>query len=363
MIRVLIVDDSAFIRRVLSEQLSKFEDIDVVGTAIDPYVARDKIVSLRPDVITLDIEMPRMDGLSFLSKLMHHHPMPVVIVSSLTKENSEMALRALELGAVEVIAKPGSQFTLPDVPHRLIQAIRAASVADVHKRRAVPLPETPPEEPIALPPPAVHADSKILAIGASTGGTTAIESILRGMPATLPGTVIVQHMPEYFTKAFADRLNKFCSLEVREAQDNDHVASGVALVAPGNHHMVLERSGAGYQVKIRDGPPVHHQRPSVDVLFQSVARHAGSNAVGVILTGMGADGAKGLLAMKQSGAHTIAQDERSCVVFGMPKEAIKLGAADEIVPLKDITQTLLARLSPSPRASSAKPRRPAVPAI
>ncbi len=357
MIRVLIVDDSAFIRRVLSEQLSKFEDIEVVGTAIDPYVARDRIVSLRPDVITLDIEMPRMDGLSFLSKLMHHYPMPVVIVSSLTRENSETALRALELGAVEVIAKPGSQFSLPDVPHRLIQAIRAAAVADVHKRREIqpaPLSPAPPEVPVLAPMP---AGTRILAIGASTGGTTAIESILRAMPATMPGTVIVQHMPEYFTKAFADRLNKFCAVEVREAKDNDGVTTGLALVAPGNHHMVLERSGAGYQVKIRDGPPVHHQRPSVDVLFQSVARSAGRNAVGAILTGMGADGAKGLLALKESGAHTIAQDEASCVVFGMPKEAIKLGAAEEIVPLMDMTRTLLERLSAGSAANSDKPRK------
>ncbi len=354
MIRVLIVDDSAFIRRVLSEQLSKFEDIEVVGTAVDPYEARDRIVSLRPDVITLDVEMPRMDGLSFLSKLMHHYPMPVVIVSSLTKENSEMALRALELGAVEVIAKPGSQLTLPDVPHRLIQAIRAAAVADVRKRREIPPAPPAPEAPSRA---ASQASSRILAIGASTGGTAAIESILRGMPADLPGTLIVQHMPEYFTKAFADRLNKFCSIEVREAQNNDQVLSGLALVAPGNHHMVLERSGARYLVKIRDGPPVHHQRPSVDVMFQSVARNAGRSAVGVILTGMGADGAKGLLAMKESGARTIAQDEQSCVVFGMPKEAIKLGAADEIVPLNDIARTLLERFASPPPTSGHKPRR------
>ena len=357
MIRVLIVDDSAFIRRVLSEQLSKFEDIEVVGTAVDPYVARDRIVSLRPDVITLDIEMPRMDGLSFLSKLMHHYPMPVVIVSSLTKENSETALRALELGAVEVIAKPGSQFSLPDVPHRLIQAIRAAAVADVGKRREIqpvePAP-APREVPIL---PATPTSTRILAIGASTGGTTAIESILRGMPATMPGAVIVQHMPEYFTKAFAERLNKFCNIEVREARDNDTVLRGLALVAPGNHHMVMERSAGKYLVKIRDGPPVHHQRPSVDVLFQSVARSAGRNAVGAILTGMGADGAKGLLAMKECGAHTVAQDEQSCVVFGMPKEAIKLGAADEIVPLKDMTQTLLDRLSAGPSGTDEKPRK------
>ncbi len=357
MIRVLIVDDSAFIRRVLSEQLSKFEDIEVVGTAIDAYVARDKIVSLHPDVITLDIEMPRMDGLSFLSKLMHHYPMPVVIVSSLTKENSETALRALDLGAVEVVAKPGSQFSIPDVPHRLIQAIRAASVADVHKRREIPPGKPPKAAPAAPMLSSIHSSTKVLAIGASTGGTTAIEAILRSMPATTPGTLIVQHMPEYFTKAFADRLNKFCSIEVREAHNNDQVLTGVALIAPGNHHMVLERSGAQYLVKIRDGPPVHHQRPSVDVLFQSIARNAGRNSLGVILTGMGADGAKGLLAMKESGAHTIAQDEQSCVVFGMPKEAIKLGGAEEIVPLQDMAQTVLNRLASMSRPKEEKPKR------
>lgn len=345
MIRVLIVDDSALIRRVLSEELSKFEDIEVVGTAIDPYVARDKILSLRPDVITLDIEMPRMDGLSFLSKLMHHYPMPVVIVSSLSKENSEIALHALELGAVEVIPKPGSQFSLPDVPHRLIQAIRAAAVADVTKRGRAPAGEASGPQPAMPILSSIQTSHKILAIGASTGGTQAIETVLRSMPATMPGATIVQHMPEYFTKAFAERLNKVCNIEVREARDNDMVLTGVALIAPGNHHMVLERSGAQYQVRIKDGPPVHHQRPSVDVLFQSVARNAGRNALGVILTGMGADGAKGLLAMKESGAHTIAQDEQSCVVFGMPKEAIKLGAASAVVPLPEIAPAVLSKFA------------------
>lgn len=357
MIRVLIVDDSAFIRRVLSEELSKFEDIEVVGTAIDPYVARDKIVSERPDVITLDIEMPRMDGLSFLSKLMHHYPMPVVIVSSLSKENSETALHALELGAVEVIPKPGSQFSLPDVPHRLIQAIRAAAVADVTKRRRAPGNGNAKPEPVAPILSSIQTSHKILAIGASTGGTQAIETMLRGMPATMPGATIVQHMPEYFTKAFADRLNKVCNIEVREARDNDLVLTGVALIAPGNHHMVLERSGAQYLVRIKDGPPVHHQRPSVDVLFQSVARNAGRNALGVLLTGMGADGAKGLLAMKDSGAHTIAQDEQSCVVFGMPKEAIKLGAAGQVMPLVDIGPAVLNRFAAPSDHKAAKVKK------
>jgi two-component system chemotaxis response regulator CheB len=354
-IRVLIVDDSAFIRRVLSEELSKFEDIEVVGTAIDPYVARDKIVSQRPDVITLDIEMPRMDGLSFLAKLMHHYPMPVVIVSSLSKENSETALHALELGAVEVVPKPGSQFSLPDVPHRLIQAIRAAAVADVTKPRRTGEVRRPERAATILS--SIQTSHKILAIGASTGGTQAIETLLRSMPATMPGATIVQHMPEYFTKAFADRLNKVCNIEVREAQDNDLVLTGVALIAPGNHHMVLERSGAQYLVKIKDGPPVHHQRPSVDVLFQSVARNAGRNALGVILTGMGADGAKGLLAMKESGAHTIAQDEQSCVVFGMPKEAIKLGAADAVLPLPGIAPAVLDKFAALSQQKEAKVKK------
>lgn len=336
MIRVLVVDDSALVRKVLAEGLGKCADIEVVGTAVDPYAARDKIAQLRPDVITLDIEMPRMDGLSFLAKLMKHFPLPVVIVSSLTPRNSETALRAIELGAVEVVSKPGSQYSVPDVQRQLARAIRAAAMARVTKRDEV---ASTTIASISLSQ--IQTTHKILAIGASTGGTQAIETILKSLPATTPGTLIVQHMPEGFTDAFAKRLNTMCHIEVREARDQDIVAPGLALIAPGNKHLLLERSGASYQVRLKEGPPVHFQRPSVDVLFQSVARHAGRNAIGIILTGMGADGAKGLLAMRENGSYTIAQDERSCVVFGMPKEAIKQGAACQVLPLSQIATAAL----------------------
>ena len=353
MIKVLIVDDSAVVRKVLTEQLSQFPDIEIVGTAIDPFVARDKIVKLKPDVITLDIEMPRMDGLQFLARLMKFYPMPVVVVSSLTPKSSEAAMSALELGAVEVICKPGSQYTTPDVNRYLIQAIRAAASADITKKteQSNTSTENNTYRQIAL-----KTTHKVLTIGASTGGTRAIEVILKELPVTTPGTVIVQHMPEYISNSFAQRLNSICKMEVREAQDSDAVVPGVVLIAPGDKHMILQRSGAKYIVKVKDGPPVHHQRPSVDVLFQSVARNAGQNAIGVILTGMGADGAKGLLEMHKTGAFTIAQDEQSCVVFGMPKEAIKLGAADEIVPLKKVVATILNKLQEKkyPEAHSTK---------
>jgi two-component system chemotaxis response regulator CheB len=340
-IRVLVVDDSALVRKVLTDELSKFPDIEVVGSAVDPYAAREKIAALRPDVITLDIEMPRMDGLSFLEKLMRHFPIPVVVVSSLTPRNSETALRALALGAVEVISKPGSMYSTPDVGGQLVRAIRAAAGARVTRLAEAP------DAPVAEAPRAsagLATTHKVLAIGASTGGTRAIEALLRQLPADCPGTVIVQHMPAVFTASFAERLNQLCAMEVREAQDNDPVVPGVALIAPGDRHMILQRSGARYHVRIKDGPPVHHQRPSVDVLFLSVARNAGRNAVGTILTGMGSDGASGLLAMRESGARTFAQDEASCVVFGMPKEAIRLGAAEEVVPLSGMAGAVLRAL-------------------
>ncbi|HEX5580710.1 MAG TPA: chemotaxis response regulator protein-glutamate methylesterase [Gemmatimonadaceae bacterium] len=355
MIRVLVVDDSALVRRVLADELGREPDIEVVGTATDPYVAREKIVRLQPDVLTLDVEMPRMDGLSFLTKLMKHYPLPVVVVSSLTPRDSDNAVRALALGAVEVVAKPGSSFSTPDVAGELAQAIRRAArvrVAPIssHARRTAPggVPVVAagahtPRSVVSVS--RLHTTHKVLAIGASTGGTQAIERVLRSLPADAPGTVIVQHMPEHFTAAFAKRLNGICPMEVREARDGDAVVPGVALIAPGNKHMVLQRSGARHVARIKDGPPVHHQRPAVDVLFQSVARGAGRNAVGVLLTGMGADGAKGLLAMREAGAHTIAQDEHTCVVFGMPKEAIKLGAAAEILPLPDVAAAILRSVS------------------
>ena len=341
MIKVLIVDDSAVVRKILTGELSKHRDIEVVGTAVDPYVARDKIVKLRPDVITLDIEMPRMDGLTFLSKLMKHFPMPVVVVSSLTPENSETALKALDLGAVEVFCKPGSAYSTKHISRDLARAIRAAASA-----RVEPFSEKKPQmaKKAQIGPIKFKTTHKIVAIGASTGGTRAIETVLSGLPVTTPGTVIAQHMPEAFTAGFAQRLNEVCQMEVREACDNDHVIPGVALVAPGNRHMVLRRSGGSYLVKIKNGPLVHYQRPSVDVLLRSVAKSAGKNAVGAILTGMGADGAKGLLEMKENGAYTIAQDEATSVVFGMPKEAIEMGAVDKVVPLPNISASVIQAL-------------------
>ncbi|MDQ7006095.1 MAG: chemotaxis response regulator protein-glutamate methylesterase [Acidobacteriota bacterium] len=335
MIKVLIVDDSAVVRSTLKRALSAHGDIHVVGAAVDPYVAREYIAKFEPDVLTLDIEMPRMDGLTFLGKLMRFHPIPTVVVSSLTPQNSEMAMRALALGAVAVIPKPGSQLSVPDVEDSLIHAIRAASVAQVQPLREPSAPRQP------VPDQHLETSHKILAVGASTGGTVAIEEVLREMPRNTPGTVIAQHMPPGFTRSFAERLNGICQVEVREAAEGDDVVPGVALVAPGGRHMVLVREGARYRVGLNDDPPEHFQRPAVDVLFRSVARIAGANAIGVLLTGMGSDGAQGLLAMRKAGAHTMAQDEKSCVVFGMPKEAIKLSAAETVCPLREIAGTVL----------------------
>ena len=350
MIKVLIVDDSAIVRQILTRELSKFTDIEIVGSAMDPYVARDKIVKLKPDVLTLDLEMPRMDGLSFLAKLMKHYPMPVVVLSSLTPKNSETALKAMDMGAVEVLCKPGSAHSTQDVSRSLVNAIRQAASARINPKAPKPPATPPPPVPEKDPPAAlasVRATHRVIAIGASTGGTKAIEMVLREMPPASPGIVIVQHMPEKFTTAFAQRLDDICRIEVREARDNDQVVPGRALVAPGNRHMVLSRSGAQYMVRIKDGPPVHYQRPSVNVLFQSMAKHAGKNGLGVILTGMGGDGATGLLAMRESGAVTLAQDENTCVVYGMPREAVKLGAAEKVLPLPDIAGEIIRTLSAS----------------
>ena len=354
MIKVLIIDDSAVIRKILTQELSKFEDIEIVGTAVDPYVARDKIVKLRPDVITLDLEMPRMDGLSFLVKLMKHFPMPVVVLSSLTPKNSELAMKALELGAVDVLAKTGTSYSTSDISVDLVRAIRGAAAA----RMDVTAEKTKEKnQNVNLDKLLSQTTDKIVAIGASTGGTKAIEAVLKSMPRISPGTVIVQHMPEKFTATFAERLNEVCEMEVREAKNNDRVITGTALIAPGNKHMLLYRSGGTYMVKIKDGPRVHYQRPSVDVLFQSVAAQAGKNAVGAILTGMGADGAKGMLEMKKNGAYTIAQDEKSCIVFGMPKEAIKLNAADTVVPLHQVAKTIISALNEKSRLDSSQVRQ------
>jgi two-component system chemotaxis response regulator CheB len=268
MTRVLVVDDSAVVRRVITEELSKFDDIEVVGSAIDPYMAREKIAKLRPDVITLDIEMPRMDGLSFLEKLMKHHPLPVVVVSSLAPENSENALRALSLGAVEIVNKPGSQFSAPDVKRQLARAVRMAAKARVFAREEKRINGVQIKTQL-------ETTHKIIAIGASTGGTQAIERVLSAFPVNSPGTIIVQHMPQGFTATFAQRLNQLCQIEVREARNGDAVMPGVALIAPGNFHLLLQRSGASYSVAVKTGPAVHYQRPSVDVMFNRVAKNAG----------------------------------------------------------------------------------------
>ena len=340
-IKVLIVDDSAIVRKVFTEALSKDPEIEVVGSAPDPFVARDKIVQLKPDVITLDIEMPRMDGLTFLKKLMQYYPLPVIVVSSLTPQGSKMAVEALESGAIEVLAKADSAYSVGDMSLQLIEKIRLAARANIHRTRSKPAP--PPLMRGAENGALSQTTQKVIAIGASTGGTEAIKEVLMQMPPNIPGIVIVQHMPAYFTQSFAERLDSLCGIRVREAKDGDGVMNGQALIAPGNFHMVLKRSGARYFVNIKEGPMVHHQRPAVDVLFNSVAQHAGANAVGVILTGMGSDGAEGMLRMKEAGARTIAQDEASCVVFGMPKEAIRLGAVEWIGSLEKIPQEIVRR--------------------
>jgi two-component system chemotaxis response regulator CheB len=335
-VRVLIVDDSALVRRILTEALSRHDDIEVVGTAADPYIARERIVELRPDVITLDIEMPRMDGLSFLAKMMQHFPLPVVIVSSLTPRHSETALRALALGAVEVIAKPGSAMATADVGEQLARAVRVASVARVVRR-------TSAETSAAVLARYVAADAgpALVALGASTGGAAALETVLRRFPADAPATVIVQHMPEGFTASFARRLDGLCAMQVKEAAGGEVLVPGLALVAPGGKHLVVQRVGANLVASVKDGPRVHHQRPAVDVLFQSVARAAGPTAAAALLTGMGSDGARGMLAMRAAGAFTVAQDEETCVVYGMPREAVALGAAVESLPLEHIAEALL----------------------
>jgi len=342
-IRVLIVDDSAVVRELLTRELSSDPELSVVGSAPDPYVARDMIVQLKPDVITLDVEMPRMDGLTFLRKLMHYYPMPIIILSSLTPQGGEIAMEALEAGAVEVMCKPGSAYAVGDLAVQLIDVIKAA--AHVNVRRPRPVPVVALTHSAAAFTALARTTNQVVAIGASTGGTTALQDILVAMPANAPGIVIVQHMPEHFTRSFAERLNTICAVEVKEAENGDSVMPGRALIAPGNYHMVLRRSGANYMVEVKSGPLVSRHRPSVDVLFKSVARYAGRNAVGVILTGMGRDGAQGLLEMKQAGAATIAQDEASCVVFGMPREAIALGAADITLPLLQIGSQILNRVA------------------
>ena len=345
-IRVLIVDDSAVVRQALSEVLSADPGIEVIGTASDPFVAAERMREQVPDVITLDIEMPRMDGLTFLQKIMRQHPIPVVICSTLAEEGAQSTLKALEYGAVDIIAKPrlGTKQFFEESSMILCQAVKAAAAARLRN----PSHEVEPKltADVILPrakSAMLETTEKVVVIGASTGGTEALRALLEVLPADAPGIAIVQHMPEVFTRAFANRLDSLCQISVKEAESNDTVLRGRALIAPGNHHLLLKRSGARYYVEIKDGPLVSRHRPSVDVLFRSAARYAGQNAVGVILTGMGDDGASGMLEMKQAGAATIAQDEATSVVFGMPNEAIKRGAVDAILPLPAIAGSMLAR--------------------
>ncbi len=333
MIKVLVVDDSAVVRQILQTALAADPEIEVVGTAPDPFVARDLIVQHRPDVVTLDVEMPRMDGITFLRKLMHYFPLPVIVVSSLTPEGSGLALDALSSGAVEVMCKPGAAFAVGDMGEALVEKVKVAARAKVR--------QIDRSSPNAVSTALGRTTNKVIAIGASTGGTVAIEYILSRMPVDAPGIVIAQHMPAMFTKQFAARMNQISQMEVREGADGDSVVPGVALIAPGDCHMLLRRSGARYFVSVKSGPMVHRQRPSVEVLFRSAARSAGPNAVGVLLTGMGVDGAQGLLDMRQAGAFTVAQDESSCVVFGMPRAAIELGGADKVFGLERIPSEVL----------------------
>lgn len=349
-IKVLVVDDSAVVRLTLSQIISADPSLEVMGTASDPFFAAKKISEEIPDVITLDVEMPKMDGLTFLKKIMSQHPIPVVIISSLTEAGTQTGLKALEYGAVEIITKPqmNTKQFIEESQIRICDAIKAAAEAKIKRKKVVEVQPVQPKlsaDVMISPTPVSHSMIKtteiVIAVGASTGGTEAISVFLQAMPIDCPGIVIVQHMPEKFTTSFANRLNELCKITVKEASDGDSVLSGQALIAPGNFHTLLKRSGARYYVEVKEGPLVNRHRPSVDVLFRSTAKYAGANAVGVIMTGMGDDGAKGLLEMKNAGAKTIAQDEKSCVVFGMPKEAIKLGAADKILPLESIASYVI----------------------
>ena len=343
-IRVLIVDDSAVIRRLLEKFLSSSPDIEVVGSAADPYIARDKLVQLKPDVMTLDVEMPRMDGISFLEKVMQHMPTRTIIFSSLAKTGSETYFRALEAGAIEIMEKPSIDVS---------QSMETLSAEIVEKVKAVAKARISPIKKIATPGSAVPKTStslartthQLIAVASSTGGTEALKVFLSGMPANIPGTLVVQHMPSGFTKSFADNLNKMFPFEVKEAQEGDQVVPGRVLIAPGNYHMELYRSGAYYHVKLHQEAPLHSVRPAADYMMKSVAKYVGKNACGVVLTGMGKDGAEGLLEMKKAGAYCVAQNEETCVVYGMPQAAFNLGATDKVLPLDRIAGDLLAKIN------------------
>lgn len=351
-VKVLIVDDSAVVRRAMEEILSSDPDIEIIGSAADPFIAASKIKTELPDVITLDVEMPKMDGITFLKKIMSQHPIPVVMCSSLTENGCETTLKALEYGAVDIITKPrlGVKQFLEESKITICDSVKAAAHVKV---KPIAVREVPTQKKLTadavLAPSTGRAMSRtterIVAVGASTGGTEAIREFLEALPKDCPGMVIVQHMPENFTKSFAARLNELCDIEVKEASNGDSVIRGRALIGPGNKHLLLKRSGARYFVEVKEGPLVSRHRPSVDVLFRSAARYAGPNAVGVIMTGMGDDGAKGLLEMKQAGAYTFAQDEKSCVVFGMPNEAIKLDAVEKVLPLSSMAGAVLRKCS------------------
>ena len=343
-IKILIVDDSTLVRKSLSQVFAEDEELQVIGEAVDPYQAAKELKKMAPDVITLDIEMPKMDGITFLKKLMSQHPIPVVVISTLTQKGTTTAIKALEYGAVEVIAKPkiNTKEELFDKSEYLRTVIKSAAKANLSK---LVLDEA---TDVGLGNSSIYTKAnqlteKVVAMGASTGGTSALKMILKGLSALSPGVVVVQHMPEFFTKQFADRLNQECEIYVKEAEDGDKLYKGQALIAPGNKHMMLKGSPSNFHVQIMDGPRVNHHRPSIDVLFKSVARYAGNWAIGVLLTGMGRDGANGMLEMKNAGSHNIAQNENTSVVFGMPKEAIKLGAAHEVLPLEMIGAAMLSQ--------------------
>jgi two-component system chemotaxis response regulator CheB len=342
-IKVLVIDDSALVRQTLTDIINADPDLEVIGTAADPLFAAQKIKTFIPDVITLDIEMPRMDGLTFLKTLMAQYPIPVVIISSLTQSGSQLAIRALDHGATGIVAKSEIRNTkeyLEESKIRITDAIKSAHMVPV-KRMGLRSQSAYPEVTKPIGSDNYRTTDKIIAIGASTGGTEALRYFLRNIPANSPGILITQHMPAGFTKSFAQQVNTICEVTVKEASDGERVMRGHAYIAPGGMHMELYKSGAKYFIKVRNGDLVNRHRPSVDVLFNSVAQHAGQNALGIIMTGMGKDGALGLLAMKEAGAKTIAQDEASSVVFGMPKEAIRIGAADHVVSLTDLHKRIL----------------------
>lgn len=339
-IRVVVVDDSALARMVITNSLAPFSDIEIVATAIDPYVARDKIMELSPDVITLDIEMPRMDGITFLKLIMKHRPMPVIIMSSLTTAGSEKAMEALQAGAVDIMEKPSGSYSAHADGTRLAEKIRAAAGARVRSRSGETAIFTRPAArpvPSAAPRAGALSPRKIILLGASTGGTEALKTVLTSLRGDLPGICVVQHIPAYFSRAFADRLNQICPMEVREAEHGDVLKPGLTLIAPGGRHLLIKWRETRYMVELNDGPAVHHQRPAVDIMFDSAVKAgAGPHAVAALLTGMGADGAAGLLRLREAGASTAAQNEETCVVYGMPREAVRMGAAEQVLPLTRI---------------------------